>query len=32
MSQHSTLGTSERLTILDGLKIIEVAYGGLAAG
>jgi hypothetical protein len=32
MSQHSTLGTSERSTILDGLKIVEVAYGGLAVG
>jgi hypothetical protein len=32
MSQQSILVTSEKIDDLEGLEIIEVAYGGLAAG
>jgi hypothetical protein len=32
MSQQSTLVTSEKIDDLEGLEIVEVAYGGLAAG
>jgi hypothetical protein len=32
MSQQFTLVTSEKIDDLEGLKIVEVAYGGLAAG
>jgi hypothetical protein len=32
MSQQSTLVTSEKIDNLEGLEIVEVAYGGLAAG
>jgi hypothetical protein len=32
MSQQSTLVTSKKIDDLEGLEIIEVAYGGLAAG
>jgi hypothetical protein len=31
MSQQSTLVTSEKIDDLEGLEIVEVAYGGLAA-
>jgi hypothetical protein len=32
MSQQSTLVTSEKIDDLERLEIVEVAYGGLAAG
>jgi hypothetical protein len=32
MSQQSTLVTSKKIDDLEGLEIVEVAYGGLAAG
>jgi hypothetical protein len=32
MSQQSILVTSEKIDDLEGLEIIKVAYGGLAAG
>jgi hypothetical protein len=32
MSQQSTLVISEKIDDLEGLEIVEVTYGGLAAG